>query len=128
MKVNKTLLVFVTLLLTFSVQSQTRDEQIAERLKPIGDVKISDAVASSGPQDPETVYNTFCAGCHASGAGNAPILGDVGAWSERIAQGTDVLYASGINGIGIMPAKGACAACSDDDIKATVDYMIAASQ
>lgn len=128
MKGNRALLVIVALLLAFSVQSQTRDEQIAERLKPIGSVKISEVASSDGPQDPETVYNTFCVGCHASGAGNAPILGDVAAWSERIAQGTDVLYASGINGIGIMPAKGACASCSDDDIKATVDYMIAASQ
>ena len=126
--INKLFFVVITSLLVLSVQAQTRDEQIAERLKPIGQLKINEAVSNSGPKEPETVYNTFCTGCHASGAGNAPILGDVAAWSERVAKGTDALYASGINGIGIMPAKGACADCSDDDIVATVDYMIAQSQ
>ena len=119
----------LAMLVALTVQSQTREEQIAERLKPVGEVKLASASGAAGPQDPETVYNTFCFACHASGVGNAPILGDVAAWSERIAKGTDVLYASGLNGLGaLMPAKGTCASCSEDDIKATVDYMIEKSQ
>jgi cytochrome c5 len=68
--------------------------------------------------------------CHTTGAGGAPVLGDVAAWADRIAKGTDVLYASGINGVpGTgMIAKGGCMACSDEEINAAVDFMIAGSQ
>ena len=126
--VNRLIFVFVTLLVAFSVQSATREEQIAERLKPVGDVTLAAPVAA-GPQDPETVYNTYCVACHATGVAESPILGDVAAWSERIAKGMDTLYSSGINGLGaLMPAKGTCMSCSDEDIKATVDYMVEKSQ
>jgi cytochrome c5 len=41
----------------------------------------------------------------------------------------DVLYASGINGLAPgMPAMGMCFDCSDDDIRAVVDYMTASVQ
>jgi cytochrome c5 len=41
----------------------------------------------------------------------------------------DVLYASGINGLAPgMPAKGMCFDCSDDDIKAVVDLMVASAK
>lgn len=83
----------------------------------------------AGPMDPETVYNTYCFACHATGVGSAPILGDVDSWSERIAKGIDVLYESSLNGLGVlMPAKGTCVSCSDDDIRATVDYMVESVQ
>ncbi len=93
-----------------------------------GSVAAADAVsvARSG----EDVYKAACLACHLTGAGNAPIVGNVEAWSDRIAKGTDVLYDSGINGIpgtGMM-ARGACMDCSDEEITAAVDYMIANSQ
>ncbi|MFT5928994.1 MAG: cytochrome c5, partial [Candidatus Azotimanducaceae bacterium] len=70
-----------------------------------------------------------CATCHAIGIAGAPKLGDVIAWEPRLAKGMDVLYASGINGLApAMPAKGMCFTCSDDDIKAIVDYMVAESK
>jgi len=128
--VNKIVFVCIALLAAVAVQSQTREEQIAERLKPVGEVQLAGAAGgATGPQSPEKVYETYCTLCHASGVGNAPILGDVDAWSARIAKGKDALYASGLNGLGaLMPAKGTCASCSEDDIKATVDYMVEKSQ
>ena len=65
-----------------------------------------------------------------TGAAGAPKLGDAAAWAERIAKGNDVLYSNGINGIagtGMM-AKGGCMGCSDEEINAAVDYMVAGSQ
>ena len=73
----------------------------------------------------EGTYNTTCATCHAVGVAGAPKLGDIAAWEPRLAQGMDVLYDHGINGLApAMPAKGMCFTCSDDDIKALVDYMV----
>jgi len=55
--------------------------------------------------------------------------GDVAAWEPRIAKGIDVLYSSAVQGLPPgMPAKGMCFTCSDDDLKAIVDYMVESSK
>lgn len=82
------------------------------------------ATASSGKQ----VYDASCMACHATGAAGAPKLGDKGAWEPRIAQGMDTLVQHAINGIRAMPPRGACGTCSDDDLKAAVDYMVSESK
>jgi cytochrome c5 len=65
-----------------------------------------------------------------TGAADAPKIGDKAAWADRISQGTDALVNSAINGIPgtAMLARGTCNACSDDDLKLAVDYMISQSQ
>ncbi|HEY5679896.1 MAG TPA: c-type cytochrome [Pseudomonadales bacterium] len=82
------------------------------------------AAAQSGEQ----IYNQFCVACHAVGVANAPKLGDVAAWADRIAKGMDVLMASTLNGINAMPAKGTCMTCTDADLQAAVDYMVDGSR
>ena len=78
----------------------------------------------------ESVYNRACAGCHMAGAAGAPKIGDKAAWSGRISKGADALVKSAIEGIPgtAMLARGTCNACSDDDLKVAVDYMISQSQ
>jgi cytochrome c5 len=73
------------------------------------------------------VYDTYCMACHAAGVAGAPKFGDKAAWAPRIATGMDALYASAIKGKGAMPAKGGSPA-SDDDIKAAVQFMVAAAK
>lgn len=70
------------------------------------------------------IYASHCAACHDTGASGAPKLGDSTAWAARIAQGNEMLYQNAIKGILGMPAKGTCMTCSDDEIKAAVDYMV----
>ena len=48
-------------------------------------------------------------------------MGDVAVWDERMSKGIETVYNNAINGINAMPAKGTCADCSDDEIKAVVD-------
>jgi cytochrome c5 len=88
-------------------------------------VAAAPAEASAG----EHTYKVTCAMCHATGTAGAPLLGNKDEWGPRIAQGKDVLYGHAINGFtgakGAMPAKGANAGLSDDDVKAAVDYMVA---
>ena len=80
-------------------------------------------LSTHAPQSPDQIYNTFCFACHATGVSQSPILGDIAAWQPRLQKGIDVLYASSINGLGLMPARGTCANCSDDELRAVVDYM-----
>ncbi|WP_409268888.1 c-type cytochrome [Massilia sp. BHUDP2] len=77
----------------------------------------------------KNVFNTACIACHGAGIAGAPKLGDKAAWTARVAQGNPVLYEHAIKGFqgkaGVMPPKGG-AAVSDADVKAAVDYMVAA--
>jgi cytochrome c5 len=84
----------------------------------------SDSLAQSG----KAIYVSKCRGCHDYGVAGAPRYGSSEIWAERLTKGLDVLYKNSINGIRAMPARGGCYACSDDDIKAAVDYILANSQ
>lgn len=76
----------------------------------------------------KNIYDNYCTGCHTTGAGGAPKLGDTAAWSPLIQQGMNVLYKNAMTGIGGMPAKGACSSCSMSDIQAAVDYIVSKSK
>jgi cytochrome c5 len=118
--------------------SEKQRTEIEQRIKPVGEVCLqgdSDCgaavvAASSGPRSGEDVYNAACMACHTTGAGGAPMRGDVAAWADRIAKGPEALYDSGVNGLAGtgMIAKGGCMSCSDEEVNAAVDYMVAGSQ
>lgn len=74
----------------------------------------------------QKTYTQACAFCHDKGVAGAPKISDASAWSARIAQGKDALYASALRGKGAMPAKGGNASLSDDAVKAAVDHMVTA--
>lgn len=78
--------------------------------------------------DGKAVYDKTCVVCHASGVANAPKFGDKAAWAPRAATGKDALLASVIKGKGAMPPKAGAADLKDDDIKAAIDYMLAAAK
>lgn len=81
--------------------------------------------STSGPI-PEA-YSKMCFACHDSGVGGAPKIGDQTVWAERIAQGNEALYKHALEGYqgktGYMPPKGGCMDCSDEQVKAAVDYL-----
>jgi cytochrome c5 len=83
--------------------------------------------AASASDAGKKVYDTYCAACHVAGVAGAPKFADKAAWAPRIATGMDALYGAVIKGKGAMPAKGGSPA-SDDDIKAAVQYMVAAAK
>ena len=86
------------------------------------------AASGSVLADGQKIYQSTCQACHASGAAGAPKLGDKDAWAPRIATGVDAMLAVAIKGKGAMPPKGACAACTDDDLKAAIEYMVSQSK
>ena len=78
--------------------------------------------------DGKAVYDKTCGVCHAAGVAGAPKLGDKAAWAPRAATGKDALVASVTKGKGAMPPKAGNAALTDDEIKAAVDYLLAAAK
>ncbi len=85
-------------------------------------------VAYGGTTDGSVIYNNLCTGCHTSGVGGAPTLTAAG-MGARAGQGAELLYQHAIEGFtgsaGIMPAKGGNPALTDEQVRVTVDWMLA---
>jgi cytochrome c5 len=122
------------------------EARLQQRMQPAGAVYAGDtgaaamaaaaeaARAAAGPQvaydgtlDGAVIYNTLCSACHGSGVAGAPKL-EKAAWTARVAQGTDTLFTHAIDGYqgaaGVMPARGGNPALSDEQVRATVTWMI----
>ncbi|MCP5357836.1 MAG: cytochrome c5 family protein [Pseudomonadales bacterium] len=76
----------------------------------------------------ERVYMQNCWACHNSGAAGAPKVGNAADWAPRIEKGMDALLVSATNGLNAMPAKGLCFTCTEDDLKALIQYMVDSSK
>lgn len=78
---------------------------------------------------PENTFARDCAVCHVPGITGAPKLGDKLDWTRRIRAGIGMLYRNAIEGVPYtaMVAKGGHKDISDSEIKAIVDFMVAAA-
>lgn len=121
-----------------AISAYAATESVSDRTKPVGEVCMAGEPCAAPAAAPaaggearsgEQVYSTKCFTCHATGAAGAPKLGDAAAWAPRVAErGVDGMYASALKGFQAMPAKGLCMDCSDDEIKAAVDHILANSK
>jgi len=112
-------------------------DTMEDRIKPVGDLcmagencaSATTKASGASTRDGKSVYETKCFACHATGAAGAPKLGDAANWNARLAErGVDGMYKSAIGGFQAMPPKGACMDCSDDEMKAAVDHILANSK
>ena len=91
--------------------------------------KAAGQVAYGGTTDGAVIYQNLCGACHTNGVGKAPTL-DHSHWDASIAQGNDTLYKHAIEGFtgpdgGIMPPRGGNPSLTDEQVRATVDWMLA---
>ena len=123
------------------VSANSVDDQIAKRIQRVGSECVEGqdcasrmasttvASADSGSGGGEATFKKTCSTCHQTGVAGAPKFGDFAEWAPRIKQGMDVLYTHAIHGKPPgMPARGMCFNCSDDDLKAAVNYMVDAAK
>ena len=125
------------------------DAAVRKRLAPVAAVDINPNAPPPAPAAPTPVaavipppaakagtaaasgkgtYDAVCHVCHGAGVAGAPKTGDKTVWSARMKAGVAALHASALKGKGAMPPKGGNPAISDADVKAAVDYMLAASR
>ncbi len=79
------------------------------------------------PHAIEKIYQQFCANCHAEHAlipVGAPRVGVSTDWQSRQKKGEALLLEHTLNGYHLMPARGGCFECSDEQIKLIIDYML----
>jgi cytochrome c5 len=98
-------------------------ESVAERLRPVGQVVIGRAGGAQAAKSGEEVVKTVCAACHASGALNAPKIGDNAVWGKLASAGLATLTENVVKGKGSMPAKGGNPALSDLEVARAIVYM-----
>lgn len=91
---------------------------------PASDPATAEPVAATGRQ-PKEIYDMLCHVCHATGLLEAPKFGDSAAWQQRADEqgGLEGLLARSITGYNLMPPKGSCMNCTDDELRATIQYM-----
>jgi len=131
------LIVAIGLVLSLSLSASDRvppgsDDTVRERLAPFGTVckdgdpcaSASQVSAGGAPRSGQQIYDTSCFICHAAGVGGAPIFQDTEQWAPRIAKGLDSLWNSTANGVNAMPPRGTCVDCSDEELRAAMDYML----
>jgi cytochrome c5 len=99
------------------------EEAVARRIKPAGEVVVAAAGGAQQVRDGKTVVETACAACHASGALNAPKIGDKAAWGKLTGRGLETLTASAIKGVRQMPARGGNPDIQDVEIARAIVYM-----
>ncbi len=123
--------------LATSVYAAVDHDAIIERIQPHGNVCLegddtcgtgapaaAPATASASARSGEEIYNRFCAACHTAGILDSPLFGS-GQMTERADEkGLDGILATSISGIGAMPPRGTCNDCSDEELEATIQFMI----
>ena len=78
--------------------------------------------------DAEQTYQATCFACHGTGAAHSPEVGDQIEWEIRMEKGMDTLVQNTITGLnGIMPPRGLCVSCSDEQLTAIVEFMLESS-
>jgi cytochrome c5 len=113
------------------VQPMTQ-EAILNRIKPIGSVETEDGVAEAKPMVAQALgpnagaerYKSTCSVCHETGVAGAPKFRNAAEWKSRMDVGIDGMLKIAIQGKGGMPPRGTCMQCSDEELKATIEYML----
>lgn len=94
-------------------------------------IVVADSHSTPG-RSGEEVFEANCANCHTGGFSGffsgAPEVGDEDDWEPLIPKGVNGLTATTLAGIGDMEARGACTTCTDEEIRAAVEYMLEKSQ
>ena len=122
-------LALVTVSLSGAVAQTMSEDEIAQRIKPVGKVKVAGAAdevaVAAGPRSGKDIYQGACTACHAVGVLGAPKTQVAADWQPRLDEkGFDQVWKNALDGIGGMPAMGACGDCTDEDIKSAIEYMI----
>ncbi|MCE9640195.1 MAG: c-type cytochrome [Betaproteobacteria bacterium] len=99
------------------------DEAVAARIKPVGQVEVTDPNAPKVEKSGKEIVETVCGACHTTGALNAPKIGDKAAWAPHLGMGLEKLTQSAIKGVRQMPARGGSPDLGDTEIARAIVYM-----
>ncbi|TCJ14927.1 cytochrome c5 family protein [Parasulfuritortus cantonensis] len=108
---------------TDSNPADVSDQEVRERIQPIGNSVAIDPNKPHIDMTGEQVYTEVCSACHGSGALGSPKFKDTAAWGKRITQGYDTLLLHAFNGIRKMPPRGGEPDLTDLEVARAMVYM-----
>ncbi len=122
------LIVMLTQLVTSGIDTRKdnpalTEAAVAARLKPVGQLEVTDPNAPKVEKTGKEVVDAICGACHGAGLLNAPKIGDKATWGKLISQGIPRLTQSAIKGIRNMPPRGGSPDLSDIEIARSIAYM-----
>jgi cytochrome c5 len=120
------LISIIASLATHSVEPSAKvesDEAIAKRLKPVGQVVVAEGSDTPGQRTGKQIVEAVCSACHATGALNAPKIGDKGMWHDLIKEGHQHLTENAIKGLRQMPPRGGNPQLTDEEMARAVAFM-----
>ena len=86
-------------------------------------VEVTDPNAPKVEKSGKEIVDAVCSACHATGALNAPKIGDKAAWAPHFGAGLDHLTQNAIKGVRQMPPRGGSPDLTDIEIARAVAYM-----
>ena len=76
----------------------------------------------------KVIYDKSCIACHWKGVAGAAALDDKARWEAIAKKDMKILHQQSIDGYqgdyGVMPAKGTCTDCTDQDMYDAIGYMM----
>ncbi|MGZ5091551.1 MAG: c-type cytochrome [Burkholderiales bacterium] len=99
------------------------EEAVTKRIKPVGQVVVEEGSDVPGQRSGKQIVEAVCSACHATGALNAPKIGDKTAWGKLIPEGHDQLTQAAIKGIRQMPPRGGSPDLTDAEVARAVAFM-----
>lgn len=115
---------FIFLLFIISCNYEEKEKQNNFEKKASLEIKNTLEIKNNG----EKIFNESCATCHLYGTVGSIIINDKKKWENIINKRTvDEIYNNVLNGYvgknGIMPSRGGCINCSDNDLIDAVNYI-----
>ena len=111
-----------------SENEQTAKKEVKKEVKQEAKKEVKAADFTANLENGKAVYSKVCVACHMTGVAGAAKITDKARWEATAKQGVDVVFHHALNGFqgkhGVMPEKGTCTTCSDQDIFDAFHYIL----
>jgi len=111
-----------------SENQQTVKKEVKKEIKQEAKKEVKAADFTANLENGKAVYSKVCIACHMTGVAGAAKLTDKARWEATAIQGVDVVFQHALHGFqgsyGVMPEKGTCTTCSDQDIFDAFHYIL----
>ncbi len=113
---------------TSEKKQEAATQEAQKEVKKETNKQVSAADFTANLENGKKIYMNTCVACHMTGVAGAAKITDKARWEATASQGEDVVFNHALHGFqgkhGVMPEKGTCSGCSDQDIYDAFHYIL----